>query len=183
VNKPINLFYFILFLHVYFLFLCNLNKIQWNKFESIFLFWFWRQWIKTIHSYLFFYLYIDTSLFFYFFILFFWAGPSSAHMGWARPSQPGPVTGPSQWPGWAKKLKARVKWIHACMNTAWSKLLSHSVLVTIQFEMKMQKGMKKRAYLLLETEDACSADDDSRLLLPFVFLLFSLVCIFLLFSQ
>jgi hypothetical protein len=49
--------------------------------------------------------------------------------------------------------------------------------------MKMQKGMKKRAYLLLETEDACSADDDSRLLLPFVFLLFSLVFIFLLFSQ
>jgi hypothetical protein len=63
------------------------------------------------------------------------------------------------------------------------KLPSHSVLVTIQFEMKMQKGMKKRAYLLLETEDACSADDDSRLLLPFVFLLFSLVFIFLLFSQ
>jgi hypothetical protein len=59
----------------------------------------------------------------------------------------------------------------------------NTVLVTIQFEMKMQKWMKKRAYLLLEIEDACSADDDSRLLLLFVFLLFSLVCIFLLFSQ
>ena len=29
------------------------------------------------------------------------------------------------------------------------KLPSHSVLVTIQFEMKMQKGMKKQAYLLV----------------------------------
>ena len=39
----------------------------------------------------------------YFFIIifydFFGAGPSSAHMGWAWPSQPGPVTGPSQWLG------------------------------------------------------------------------------------
>jgi len=29
-------------------------------------------------------------------------------MGWARPSQPGPATGPSQWPGWAQQ--------HACAN-------------------------------------------------------------------
>jgi hypothetical protein len=41
--------------------------------------------------YLFLYFYI-----LYFFIYFFGAGPSSAHMGWARPSQPGPATGPSQ---------------------------------------------------------------------------------------
>jgi len=101
VNKSINLLYFILFLHAYFLFLCNLNKIQWNKFESIFLFWLLRQWIKIINSYLFFYLYIHTSLFFLFFI-FLGVGPSSAHVDWAGPSQPSPVTGPSQWPGWAK---------------------------------------------------------------------------------
>ena len=51
--------------------------------------------------YLFLYFYI-----LYFFIYFFGAGPSSAHMGWARPSQPGPATGPSQWPGWAKDTRS-----------------------------------------------------------------------------
>jgi hypothetical protein len=42
--------------------------------------------------------YILYFLYFYilYFIYFFGAGPSSAHMGWAGPSQPGPVTGPSQ---------------------------------------------------------------------------------------
>jgi len=33
-------------------------------------------------------------LYFYIFIYFFGAGPSSAHMGWARPSQPGHWLGP-----------------------------------------------------------------------------------------
>jgi len=57
-----------------------------------------------------FYIYTFYFLFFYFlfFLFFFGAGPSSAHMGWARPSQPGPATGPSQWPGWAQQ--------HACAN-------------------------------------------------------------------
>jgi hypothetical protein len=31
----------------------------------------------------------------FFIIYVFGAGPSSAHMGWARPNQPSPVTGPS----------------------------------------------------------------------------------------
>jgi len=43
------------------------------------------------------------------------------------------------------------------------KLPSHSILVTIKFEMKIQEGMKRRAYLLLLTEGACSADDVSLL--------------------
>jgi hypothetical protein len=70
-------------------------------------------------------------LFFYFFIyffIFFWAGSNSAHMGWAGPSQPGPTTGPSQWPGWAKEVEARVKLIHACMNSVKViKLPSHCI--------------------------------------------------------
>jgi len=108
------------------------------------------------NKFIFIFLFIHTHIFvFYFFIFwaglgpassYFWVGPSSSHMGWLKP-----VTRLGK-----KKLKAHVKWIHACMNT---------VLVTIQFEMRMQKWMKKRAYLLLEIEDACSADDDSRLLL------------------
>jgi len=44
-----------------------------------------------------FYIYTFYFLFFIFFI-FFGAGPSAAHMGWARPSQP----------GWAQQ--------HACAN-------------------------------------------------------------------
>jgi hypothetical protein len=35
-------------------------------------------------------------IFFILFILFFGAGPILAHMGWARPSLPSPITGPSQ---------------------------------------------------------------------------------------
>jgi hypothetical protein len=59
VNKPVNLHYFYLSIHIFF-------------------------------------------YFFYFFLIFFvfGAGPSSAHMGWAGPSQPSPVTRPSKWPGW-----------------------------------------------------------------------------------
>jgi hypothetical protein len=49
-------------------------------------------------------------IFIFLFFIFFGAGPSSAHMGWARPSRPGPATGPSQWPGWAKEEEARVNY-------------------------------------------------------------------------
>jgi hypothetical protein len=62
------------------------------------------------------------------FFIFFWAGSNSPHMGWAGPSQPGPATGPSQWPGWAKEVEARVKLIHACMNSVKViKLPSHCI--------------------------------------------------------
>jgi hypothetical protein len=49
------------------------------------------------HFLFFFYLFYF-SVFFIF--LSFWAGPSSAHMGWARPSRP----------GWAKEEEARVNY-------------------------------------------------------------------------
>jgi hypothetical protein len=44
---------------------------------------------------------ISISIFYFLFLfillfIYFLDGPSSAHMGWARPSQPGPVTGPRQ---------------------------------------------------------------------------------------
>jgi len=55
------------------------------------------------------------SYFFYFFLLFYFllfillAGPAQpmwelgwTQLGWTQPARPGPVTGPSQWPGWAK---------------------------------------------------------------------------------
>jgi hypothetical protein len=38
-------------------------------------------------------------------------------MGWAKPSQPGLVTGPSQWPA-GQMTDARVKQFHACINSA-----------------------------------------------------------------
>jgi hypothetical protein len=37
-------------------------------------------------------------------------------MGWARPSQPSPVTGPNQWPGWATLGTRDLN--HACMAPA-----------------------------------------------------------------
>jgi len=89
VNKPVNLYYFYLCIHIFFYF-------------SIFLF---------------FYFFI----FFYTFFYIFRAGPNSAHMGWARPSQPSSVTGPSQWPGWAtlgtRDLKSRVHGLVIELNT------------------------------------------------------------------
>jgi len=101
VNKPINLYYFYLCIHI-FLFI------------------------------LFFYF----SIFFYLlFLLFFGAGPSSAHMGWARPSQPGPVTGPSQWPGRAKATRVRQATRVAAL-CKWIKIHLHSMLLISWNRMK-----------------------------------------------
>jgi hypothetical protein len=110
----------------------------------------------------------------------FWVGPAQPTCGWAGPSQPGQVTGPSQWPGWAKTKSTRELVMRARTLVKVIKLPSHSVLVTltITFWNEDAKGMK--SYLLLETENVYSADDDSRLLFPLVFLLWSHVCAFLL---
>jgi len=73
--------------------------------------------------------------------IFFWAGPSSAHMGWARPSQPGQVTGPSQWPGWAEQ--------HACAN---ARVLLHCAselkfTCTVQMLIKRNNARRKGYWL------------------------------------
>ena len=97
-----------------------------------------------------FYLYIHTSLFFYFFtfyfsiflflflflFLFFWA---QAYMGWARPSQPSPVTGQSQGPGWAKSCTREVT-SHVLHCAKVIKLPSHSVY---KHNMQGMKGERK----------------------------------------
>ena len=49
--------------------------------------------------------------------IYWWLGSAQPHRGWARPSQPGPVTGPSQWPA-GQTADARVKHFHACINSA-----------------------------------------------------------------
>jgi len=88
----------------------------------------------------------------FFIFLFFY------FLGWAQLSpcgldsaSPAWSLAQSQWPGWAKKSKSTREMnsrVHEhCVKVI--KLPSHSVLVTIQFEMKMQKGMKKQAYLLV----------------------------------
>ena len=75
-----------------------------------FLFWLWCQWINKKNEI--FYLHNFYYIFFLFFIFLFlgwavlnpaqhiywWLGWAQPHRSWARPSQPGPVTGPSQWP-------------------------------------------------------------------------------------
>jgi hypothetical protein len=62
-----------------------------NKFIFIFLIY--------IHTHLCFFIF----LFFIFLFFLGWAQLSPYGLGWAGPSQPGPATGPSLWPGWAKK--------------------------------------------------------------------------------
>ena len=82
-----------------------------------------------------FYLYIHTSLFFFVFIFIF----ICFGLGWARPSQPSPVTGPSQWPGWAKSCTREVtsRVLH-CAKVI--KLPSHSVY---KHNMQGMKGERK----------------------------------------
>jgi len=79
--------------------------------------------------------------------IYWWLGWAQPHRGWARPSQPGPVTGPSQWPA-GQTADARVKHFHACINSAKViKLPSHcSNAIWTQ----KSKNKWKRAHLFLE---------------------------------
>jgi len=107
-----------------------------------------------------FYLYIHTSLFFYF--LFFGLGPAQPIGAGLDLASPARVTGPSQWPGWAK-CGARVKWFHACIHCAKViKLPSHSVLWSFNF--KERKGMKSWRTCFWSGEDGCNAGGNFRLL-------------------
>jgi len=132
----------------------NKNNINLNWY---FYSWLWRQWIKSINLY-----YFHSCIYFYYFyfllfiLLFFfwgwaglnpaqhiywWLGSAQPHRGWARPSQPGPVTGPSQWSA-GQTADARVKHFHACINSAKViKLPSHcSNAIWTQKQKQMEKG-------------------------------------------
>jgi len=114
-------------------------------------------------------------------------------MGWAGPSQPSPVTGPSQWPGWVKTKGTRDLFTRARTLVKVIKLPSHSVLAAHHFLKWKCKGdgvipasgdrrccFWRPKMLLLETEDACSAAWWFSPNAPLVFLLWPLVCAFLL---
>ena len=73
----------------------------------------------------------------------------SAHMDWARPNP----AQPDHWPKPVTRLGQSTRAWH-CSKAI--KLPSCSVLANLK-----NAKMKKRAYLLLETEDACSADGSS----------------------
>jgi hypothetical protein len=91
--------------------------------------------------------FFETFLFFiFYFLIFFWAGPSPAHVAgldlanirsWAGPSQPSLVTGPCQWP--ASLLHARVT-LYACMNSAKViKLPSHCSSSCLQYNNRTKR--------------------------------------------
>jgi hypothetical protein len=86
------------------------------------------------------------SFFLFFFYFYFLGWARSAHMGWARPSP----AQPGHWPKPVTRLGQSTRAWH-CSKAI--KLPSRSVLANLK-----NAKMKKRAYLLLETEDACSAD-------------------------
>jgi len=122
VNKPINLYYFYLCIHIFFIF------------------YFFEGWTQL-----------------------------SSYETWTEPSQPNLVTGPSQWPGWVEQ--------HACAN---ARVLLHRAselkfTCTESMLIKFTNSKKQRfVYLVLETEDACSADGSSpmvSLYLPSVLIL------------
>jgi hypothetical protein len=60
-------------------------------------------------------------------------------MGWAKPSQPAPVTGPSQWPGWAKQ-QACTKFTRVATLFKWIKIHLNSVMLI----KAKPKGMKMK---------------------------------------
>jgi len=49
-------------------------------------------------------------------------------MGWAKPNQPAPFTGPSQWPGWAKQ-HACTKFTRVTTLFKWIKIHLNSVML------------------------------------------------------
>ena len=111
------------------------------------------------------------NFYFYFFIafllLFYFFGAR-----W--PSQPGPITGPSQWPGLGK---ARMNLVTRAWHYAKViKLPSRNVLANLK-NAKWRHGRT-----CFWRPKMLAALMDSRLLLPFIFLLCSLVCVFFLFS-
>ena len=108
-----------------------------------------------MHTHFLFFLPFLLFCFFYFlFFLFFWAGPSSAHMCWARPSPAQPVTGPSRWPGWAEQ--------HASANARVLLQCASELKFSCTESMLIKLTKKQKfAYLVLETEDAYSADGSS----------------------
>jgi len=127
------------------------------------------------HFLFFYFFYFSVFYFIYFFIYVFGAGPSSAHMGWARPSQPGPVTGPSQWPGWAKATRVRQATRVAAL-CKWIKIHLHSMLLIIW---KQMKGKGSGLPWLAKGDE----DDDKA---PFIWLnhawqgtLFTFLCVLL----
>jgi len=117
---------------------------------------------KKINSYLFF-IYTYTHLCFFIFLFYFFGlGPAQPIGARLDPASPARVTGPSQWPGWAK-CGARVKWFQACIHCAKViKLPSHSVLWSFNF--KERKGMKSWRTCFWSGEDGCNAGGDFCLL-------------------
>ena len=89
---------------------------------------------------------------FIFYLHFFGMGPAQPTWAGLDPASPARLLAQASNPAGQtkKKLKARVNCsrVHEhCVKVI--KLPSHSVVVTIKLEMKIQEGMKKRAYLLL----------------------------------
>ena len=83
-----------------------------------------------------------------------WAQLSPHGLGWTQPSPAQPVTGPSRWPGWAEQ--------HACANARVLLQCASELKFTCTEPMLIKLTKKQRfAYLVLETEDAYSADGSS----------------------
>jgi len=95
-----------------------------------------------------------------------WAEPGLTHMGWAIPSQPGPVTSPSQWPGWAKQ-HACTKFTRVATLFKWIKIHLNSVMLI----MKQSRREWRETYLW------SFAPEDERWKLS-AFLAISLFCSF-----
>jgi len=109
-----------------------------------------------MHTHFLFFLPFLLSFFYYFIIFLGWAqlSPHGLGLGWARPSPAQPVTGPSRWPCWAEQ--------HACANARVLLQCASELKFTCTEPMLIKLTKKqKSAYLVLETEDAYSADGSS----------------------
>ena len=92
--------------------------------------------------------------FFYFFIFLFFFGLGPAQPTWAGLDPAQPVTGPSRWPGWAEQ--------HASANARVLLQCASELKFSCTESMLIKLTKKQKfAYLVLETEDAYSADGSS----------------------
>ena len=69
----------------------------------------------------------------------FWGWAQPGPCGWAGPSKPGRVTGPSQWPDWLLNASVREQFTHACYSHKVIKLQLHSICAIINERKRNEK--------------------------------------------
>jgi hypothetical protein len=71
--------------------------------------------------------------------IFFWGWAQPGPCGWAGPSKPGRVTGPSQWSDWLLNASVCEQFTHACYSHKVIKLQLHNICAIINGRKRNEK--------------------------------------------